>query len=51
MLTFDMMLMYQAEDLFLDGRIGLHTAFSHFKTDLEMSSLTDSSECGPLYTD
>jgi separase len=33
----------QAEDLYLDGRIALHEAFNHFKTDLWMSSLTESS--------
>jgi len=33
----------QADDFYLDGRIGLHEAFNHFKTDLWMSSLTESS--------
>lgn len=35
---------WQPDDLFLSGRIGLHEAFDHFKTDLWMSSLTESSE-------
>lgn len=34
----------KAEELYLDGRISLQEAFEHFKSDLWMSSLTDSSE-------
>jgi hypothetical protein len=34
----------QADDLLLSGRIELKEAFDHFKTDLWMSSLTESSE-------
>jgi hypothetical protein len=34
----------QAEQHYLDGRIGLHTAFDMFKTDLFMSGLTESSK-------
>lgn len=33
----------QAEELYLNGRIALEDAFSHFKTDLFMSSLAESS--------
>jgi hypothetical protein len=33
----------KAEELYLDGRISLQEAFEHFKSDLWMSSLTDSS--------
>ena len=34
----------QADDLLLDGRVGLREALNRFKTDLFMSSLTESSK-------
>ena len=39
----------KADNLYLDGRMGLHEAFKQFKTDLFMSSLTESS-MRPLFT-
>ncbi|WVQ70354.1 uncharacterized protein L199_008581 [Kwoniella botswanensis] len=38
----------QAEELLLEGRIALHEAFNTFKTDLFMSSLTESAVAMPM---
>ncbi|WWC85253.1 uncharacterized protein L201_000115 [Kwoniella dendrophila CBS 6074] len=38
----------KAEELLLEGRIALHEAFSTFKTDLFMSSLTESAVAMPM---
>ncbi|KAK8870007.1 hypothetical protein IAR55_000577 [Kwoniella newhampshirensis] len=40
--------MTKAEELLLEGRIALHEAFTQFKTDLFMSSLTESAVAMPM---
>nr|XP_031857742.1 uncharacterized protein CI109_006837 [Kwoniella shandongensis]KAA5524814.1 hypothetical protein CI109_006837 [Kwoniella shandongensis] len=40
--------MAKAEELLLEGRIALHEAFNQFKTDLFMSSLTESAVAMPM---